>query len=52
MTKYRVTWKEMWAREEETFTEIEKAKEWATMKKQLGYQEVKLEKVEITEIEF
>jgi hypothetical protein len=52
MIKYRVTWKGTWAREEETFTDIEKAKEWVIMKRQMGYQEVKMEKVEITEIEF
>jgi hypothetical protein len=52
MTTYRVTWKEMWAREEETFTNLEKAKEYAKIKKSMNYKEVKLEKVETTEIEF
>jgi hypothetical protein len=52
MTTYRVTWKEMWARNEETFKDIEKAKEYAKMKKSMNYNEVKLEKVETTEIEF
>ena len=52
MTTYKVTWKEMWTTDEMTFTDVEEAKKWATMKKAMNYKEVKLLKVETTEIEF
>ena len=52
MTTYKVTWKEMWTNEEMTFTCEEEAKKWATMKRAMNYKEVKLVKVETTEIEF
>lgn len=52
MTTYKVTWKEMCATEEMTFTDAEEAKRWATMKKSMNYKEVKLIKVETTEMEF
>lgn len=52
MTTYKVTWKEMWTTEEMTFTDVEDAKKWAKMKKAMNYKEVKLVKVETTEMEF
>lgn len=52
MTEYRVTWGGMWERETRTFTEYEKAVEWARMKKAMNYKNVKLEKLEIEELEF
>jgi hypothetical protein len=52
MTTYKVTWKEMWTAEEMTFTDVEEAKKWAKMKKAMNYKEVKLVKVETTEMEF
>jgi hypothetical protein len=51
-TTYKVTWKETWATEEMTFTEVEEAKRWAMMKKAMNYKEVKMFKVETTEMEF
>ena len=52
MTTYKVTWKEMWTTEEMTFTDVEEAKKWAMMKKAMNYKEVKLVKVETTEMKF
>ena len=52
MTTYKVTWKEMWTIEEMIFTNVEEAKEWATMKKAMYYKEVKMFKVETTEMDF
>jgi hypothetical protein len=52
MTTYKVTWKEMWTTEEMTFTNVEEAKKWAMMKRAMNYKEVKLVKVETTEMEF
>lgn len=52
MIKYTVTWKETWSTDDTTLFDLEEAKNWARMKKAMGYEEVKLEKVEFTEIEF
>ena len=52
MTTYKVTWKEMWTTEEMTFDNEAEAKRWATMKKAMSYKEVKIFKVETTEIKF
>ena len=52
MTTYKVTWKEMWTADEMTFIDFEEAKKWAMMKKAMNYKEVKLLKVETTEMEF
>ena len=52
MTTYKVTWKEMWATEEMTFINAEEAEKWARMKKAMNYKEVKIFKVETTEIKF
>ena len=51
-TTYKVSWKETWSYDEQTFTDLEKAIELAKMKKAMNYKEVKLEKVETVEIEF
>lgn len=50
--RYEVSWKETFARNREEFAELEKAKEFAKMKKGFGYKEVILKKVEREEIEF
>ena len=52
MVKYEVSWKTTWARDRYELATLEEAIEYAKMKKGLGYKEVKLNKVEYTEIEF
>jgi hypothetical protein len=52
MTTYRVTWKEMWTTDETTFDNEAEAVKWAAMIKAMNYKEVKVFKVETTEIEF
>lgn len=52
MIKYVVSWNERWIRDSVTFTDLEEAIKWAKMKKNMNYKEVKLEKMEITEIDF
>ena len=49
---YKTTWREMWSKEEATYTTIEEAVKMAKMKKGMGYKDVKVVKVEETEIEF
>lgn len=51
MTEYRVTWGGTWSEEKRTFTDYEKAVEWARMKKAMN-NKVKLEKLEVEELEF
>ena len=52
MTTYKVTWKERWSIEDATFTNLEEAKKWAEMMRAMNYKEVRLYKVESTEIDF
>lgn len=51
-TNYIVSWDATWAREEITFADMDKAVEFAKMKRSMNYKNVKLEKAVITEIEF
>jgi hypothetical protein len=51
-TTYKVTWIEMWATEEMAFDNEAEAKRWAMMKKAMNYKEVKMFRVETTEMEF
>jgi hypothetical protein len=50
--RYEVSWKETFAKNRTEFAELEKAREFANIKKGMGYKEVTLKKVEKEEIEF
>lgn len=52
MTTYKVIWKDLWTADEMTFTDLEEAKKRAVMMRAMHYKEVKLVKVETTEMEF
>ena len=49
--EYKVTWGGTWSQQSRTFTNLEDAIKWAKMERGMG-EKVKVEKLEITEIEF
>lgn len=51
-TEYRVIWKETWADANRTFKTLEEAIKYANDRKALYYKNVRIEKLEITEIDF
>lgn len=50
--RYNVTWREGFATDSTSFTDLEKAVAFARMKKNMLYADVKLEMLEIKELEF